>query len=116
MDMRELAADYVVMVAAGQMSAAAQKYWSDDIRTWQAMPGDMAQTHGKARAPDKAHARYANNEIHGFRSEGPFVNGDSFLILMEIDLTPKGGGRMQMREVVSYRMAHGKVVEEQHPY
>lgn len=116
MDVRELAADYAAMVAAGQMDAAARTYWSDDLVTREAMPGEMAETHGKAHALAKAEAWYAAHEIHGFRSEGPFVNGDSFLILMELDVTPKGGERMQIREVVGYRVAEGKVVEERYYY
>jgi ketosteroid isomerase-like protein len=116
MDVRELAADYAALVAGGQMDAAAMKYWSDDLVTREAVPGEMAETHGKGHALEKAQAWYANHEIHGFRSEGPFVNGDSFLIVMDIDVTPKGGERMQMREVVGYRVADGKVVEERYYY
>jgi ketosteroid isomerase-like protein len=116
MDVREIAADYAAMVAAGQMDQAAMKYWSDELVTREALPGDMAETHGKAQAVAKAEGWYANHEIHGFRSEGPFVNGDSFLILMELDVTPKGGERMQMREVVGYRVAEGRIVEERYYY
>lgn len=116
MDVREIAADYAALVAAGQMDQAALKYWSDELVTREAMPGDTAETHGKAQAVAKAEGWYANHEIHGFRSEGPFVNGDTFLILMELDVTPKGSDRMQIREVVGYRVAEGKVVEERYYY
>ena len=50
------------------------------------------------------------------RTEGPFVNGDSFLILMDIDVTPHGGQRTAMREVVGYRVANDQVVEERYYY
>ncbi len=116
MDVREMAADYAAMVAAGQMDQAALRYWSDELVTREAMPGDMAETHGKAQAVAKAEGWYANHEIHGFRSEGPFVNGDTFLLLMELDVTPKGGERMHIREIVGYRVAEGKVVEERYYY
>ena len=116
MDIREIAADYAAMVAAGRMDDAAAKYWSYDIVTREAVPGDLAETHGKAHAAEKAERWYASHDIHGFRSEGPFVNGDSFLILMEMDVTPKGGERMQIREIVGYRVADGKVTEERYYY
>ena len=116
MDVRELAADYAALVAAGRMDEAAQKHWSDQIVTLEAMPGDMAETRGREAALAKAQWWYDNHEIHGFRSEGPFVNGDNFLIVMDIDVTPKGGERMQMREVVQYRVADDKVVEERYFY
>jgi hypothetical protein len=35
---------------------------------------------------------------------------------MEMDVTPKQGERMQIREVVGYRVAEGKVVEERYYY
>jgi hypothetical protein len=116
MDVRELAADYAAMLAGGQMDAAAMKHWSDDIATYEAQPGDMAVTHGKAEAIAKAEAWYAAHEVHGFRAEGPFVNGDSFLMILDIDVTPTGGQRMHMREIVSYKVADGKVVEERYFY
>ena len=115
-DVRAIAADYAAMVAAGHMDEAAMKHWADDLVTIEAMPGEMDRTEGKAAAVAKAEWWYANHEIHGFRSEGPFVNGDSFLLVMDIDVTPKGGERMQMREIVGYRVAGGKVVEERYYY
>ncbi|MFN3369942.1 MAG: SnoaL-like domain-containing protein [Sphingomonadaceae bacterium] len=116
MDVRELAADYAALVAAGKMDEAARKHWSDEIVTIEAMPGEMSRTVGREAALAKAQWWEANHEVHAFRSEGPFVNGDSFLILMDIDVTPKVGERMQMREVVGYRVAGGKVVEERYDY
>jgi ketosteroid isomerase-like protein len=116
MDTREVAADYAAMVAAGQMDQAAIKYWADDIVTEEAMPGEMSRTEGREAGLAKAKWWYENHDIHSFRSEGPFVNGDTFLLVMEIDVTPKGGERMQMREVVGYQVADGKVVEERYYY
>jgi hypothetical protein len=116
MGIGEIAADYAAMVSAGQMEEAARKYWSDDLVTIEAAPGDMQRTTGVAEAVAKAQWWIENNEIHGFRSEGPFVNGDQFLIVMEIDVTPKGGERTSMREVVGYRVAGEKVVEERYYY
>jgi predicted ester cyclase len=54
--------------------------------------------------------------VHGLQSDGPYVHGDTFLIRMSIDVTPKGGTRMQMSEVVAYKVADGKVVEERYFY
>lgn len=116
MDIREIAADYAAMVAAGQMDGAAEKYWSDEIETHEGMDGPMAHTRGKAETVGKAQWWYANHEIHGLKVDGPWVNGDQFLIGMEIDVTPKDGQRMQMKEIVGYRVAGGRVVEERYYY
>jgi hypothetical protein len=80
------------------------------------MPGEMAETRGKATTLEKARWWFDNHEVHGVRTEGPFVNGDSFLILMDIDVTPHGGLRTAMREVVGYRVANDQVVEERYYY
>lgn len=121
MDIRELAADYAAMVAAGDMGGAAQKYWSPEIATYEAMsspgmPGEFDETHGVEEAMKKVQWWEENNEVHGLQSDGPYVHGDTFLIRMSIDVTPKGGTRMQMSEVVAYRVADGKVVEERYFY
>lgn len=116
MDVRELAADYAAMVAAGKMDEAAMKHWSDDIVTREALPGEMALTHGKAATIEKANWWLENHEVHGIRTEGPFVNGDTFLIIMDLDVTPRGGTRTTMREIVGYRVADDRVVEERYYY
>lgn len=116
MDVRELAADYAAMVAAGKMDEAAMKHWSDDIVTREAVPGELAETHGKVATLEKARWWYENHDVHGVRTEGPFVNGDSFLIIMDLDVTPHGGARTSMREIVCYRVAQDRVVEERYYY
>jgi SnoaL-like domain len=120
MDTRELAQDFAAMMAAGQMEEAAMKHWSPALATYEAMAGGMPdgmdETHGIGEAAAKAQWWMENNEVHGMKTEGPFVHGDRFLLLMEIDVTPKGGERMQMREVVEYTVADGKVVEERYFY
>ncbi len=116
MDVRELAADYAALVAAGKMDEAAMKHWSDDIVTREAVPGEMAETHGKVATLEKARWWFDNHEVHGVRTEGPFVNGDSFLIVMDVDVTPLGGERTSMREIVGYRVLNDRVVEERYYY
>ena len=115
-DVRTIAADYAALLAAGRMDEAAMKYWHDDVTTFEPEPGEHAETHGKAETLAKAEWWFATHELHGFRSEGPFVNGDSFLIVIDLDVTPAGGVRTHMREIVGYRVAGDKVVEERYYY
>ena len=115
-DVRGIAADYAALMAAGHMDQAALKYWHEDIATFEAVSGEHAETRGRAETAAKAEWWAANHEIHGFRSEGPFVNGDSFLIVMDLDVTPNGGARTHVREIVGYKVAGGKVVEERYYY
>ncbi len=116
MGTREVATDFAALVADGKMAEAAMKYWSDDIATYEAMPGDMDETHGKEEAVKKATWWMENHEVHSLTTEGPFVNGDHFMLIMAIDVTPKGGTRMQMREIVDYHVVDDKVVIERYCY
>ncbi len=52
-------------------------------------------------------------EVHSFDLEGPFVNGDAFTVIFEIDSTEKSSGqRWKAKEVGLYEVADGKIVKE----
>jgi ketosteroid isomerase-like protein len=116
MDIRELAEDFAELCAEGRGEEAAKKYWAEDIATYEAMPGDYAETHGIAEAMEKAQWWFANHEVHEMEVEGPWVNGDQFMLYWEIEVTPKDGERMEMEEIVLYTVKDGKIVEERYFY
>lgn len=41
-----------------------------------------------------------------------FVGTDTFLLDIQMDMKPKGGERMQMKEYGFYKVKNGKVIEE----
>lgn len=52
-------------------------------------------------------------EVHSFDLEGPFVNGDAFTVVFEIDSTEKASGqRWKAKEVGLYEVSDGKIVKE----
>ena len=52
-------------------------------------------------------------EVHSFDVEGPFVNGDAFTVVFEIDSTEKASGqRWKAKEVGLYEVSDGKIVKE----
>lgn len=54
-----------------------------------------------------------NFEVHDASLEGPFVNGDRFSVIFEMDVTEKASGnRWKGREVALYEVADGKIVRE----
>jgi ketosteroid isomerase-like protein len=63
---------------------------------------------------------FANHEIHGGSSKGPFPNGDRFAVIFDFDVTaksgPMAGKRMQMEEVALYTVRDGKIVKEEFFY
>ena len=116
MDTRQIANDLVALCRAGKFDEAGEKHWADDVLSVEPMPGDMAEIRGKAGVRAKGEWWYANNEIHGFDVEGPYVHGDQFVVRFKMDLTPKGGQRHSMDEVGLYTVRDGKIVEERFFY
>ena len=113
---QQVAQDLVAMCKQGQFDESGEKYWADDVVSLEPMPGDMARIQGKAGVRAKGEWWYANHEIHAVEVEGPYVNGDQFVVRFKMDLTPKGGERISMDEVGLYTVKGGKIVEERFFY
>jgi ketosteroid isomerase-like protein len=113
----ELAKDFVSMLKKREDEKAGAKYNADSIVSYEAMDGPMAVCKGKEATKQKGEWWRANHEVHGGTVEGPFVNGDQFVVRFTYDVTPKQTGkRMQMDEVGVYKVANGKIVEERFCY
>ena len=61
-----------------------------------------------------------NHEIHSGSVDGPYPNGDRFIVRMRYDVTPKigpfAGKRMQFEEAGLYTVRDGKIVQEEFFY
>ena len=94
--------------------------YSDDIVSIEAQGTDEmpARLEGIEAIRGKHQWWYENNEVHSSVATGPFVAGHEtrFAVLFDLDTTPKGGERMQMREVALYTVENGKIVEEEFWY
>lgn len=109
--------EFVAMLKQHDHGGAAAKYNSEDIVSYEAMDGPMSVARGKAAVKQKADWWEANHEVHGGTTEGPFMNGDQFAVIFELDVTSKQDGRrMQMKEVGLYTMKDGKIIEERFFY
>jgi ketosteroid isomerase-like protein len=112
MGTQELAQAFTDLCRKGQFDEAGKRFWSDDIVSKEAMPGEMAELKGRKAVEAKGTWWYENHEVHGAKVEGPYVNGDQFVVRFTMDVTPKGGKRMGMDEVGLYTVKNGKIVEE----
>jgi hypothetical protein len=52
-------------------------------------------------------------EQHSFKISEPLIANDSFALTMHIDVTMKGRGRMNHKELCIYKVSGGKIVSEQ---
>ena len=112
MTTHEVAKAFTALCASGDHEGAGERFWADDVVSLEPMDGPMARIEGRAAVRAKGDWWYANHEVHRADAEGPFVHGDRFAVLFDIDVTPKGGERMQMREIGLYTVRDGRIVEE----
>jgi ketosteroid isomerase-like protein len=117
MNTTELAKAFTEMLKTGQHHEAAAKFNSPEIVSLEAMEGPMARVEGAAAVKAKSDWWYSAHEIHSATAEGPYVNGDQFSVIFNMDVTTKETGqRMQMQEVGLYTVKDGKIVEEKFMY
>ena len=85
-----------------------------------AAPGQSARSEGIAAVRGKNEWWLSNHEIHGGKVEGPWPNGDQFIVRFSYDITPKAGPmagkRFTMEEAGLYTVKDGKVAQEQFFY
>lgn len=113
---RDVATAFAELCKAGKFDEAGQRFWADDVVSIEPMEGPMQVCQGRQAVEAKGAWWYANHEIHGVTTEGPFVHGEQFVLRFGMDVTPKGGARMQMVETGLYTVKDGKVVEERFFY
>jgi SnoaL-like domain len=116
MNTQEIAKSFTDLCKKGQFDEAGNTFWSDDVVSREAMEGPMAKVSGRAAVEGKGKWWYENHEIHDVKVQGPYVNGDRFMVRFTMDVTPKGGARMTMDEMGLYTVKGGKVVEEEFFY
>lgn len=116
-DTRTVADGFIALCKAGRLDEAGDRYWGDDVVSLENGEGDMARAEGLAAVKGKGEWWAANHEIHGFETEGPYLNGDQFAVIFRMDITRKQTGeRVKMDEVALYTVKGGKIVEERFYY
>ena len=112
MDTQEVAKQFTDLCKAGKFEAAGDKFWAEDVVSIEPEPGEMQRMQGRKALEGKGKWWADNHTVHGVKVQGPFVNGDQFTVVFEMDFTPKGKSRTSMREVGLYTIKNGKVAEE----
>jgi len=112
MNTHDVAIAFTALCARGAFEDAGAQFWAEDVVSLEPMEGDMARLTGRAAVTGKSDWWYANHTVHRADVEGPFVHGDQFAVLFDIDVTPKDGDRVQMREIGLYTVRDGRIAEE----
>ena|SRR5260221_13714857 len=112
MSTHDIARDLVNLCKQGKFAEAGEKYWADNVLSVEPM-GDNAEIRGKAAVRKKGEGWESAHTVHSAVVEGPYVNGEQFVVRFKIDMTEKASGKRQsMDEVGLYTIRGGKIAEE----
>ena len=100
----------------GAWEAAQKELYSDDAMSIEpfASPAFEKETKGLSAIVEKGRKFDAMVEkMHSLTVSDPLVAHISFACTMQMDLTMKGEGRMNMTELCVYEVKDGKIISEQ---
>ena len=111
----------VELCNAGESEKAVDELYSERIVSIEGQGSDEmpARMEGLEAIRKKGEWWFANHEVHGMKTTGPFCGhrDDQFVVQFELDVTPKASGeRIRMNEVGLYTVQGGKVVQEEFLY
>jgi len=116
MNTKEIANRLVELCRKGEFETAQRELFSPDVISIEpyATPDFEKETRGLPGIIEKGHKFEAKTEaIHSLHVSEPLVAGESFAIIMGLDITMKGQGRMNMSELCVYKVKDGKVISEE---
>lgn len=115
MTTQEIANRLVELCRQGEFEKAQNELYSQD-----AVSIEPEASHGfekETKGLDSIHKKTEqwNNmveQMHGVEVSDPLLADNGFAVTMKMDVTMKGGPRMAMNELCSYRVKDGKIVSE----
>lgn len=116
MSTKEIAERLIEHCRKQKWEAAQKELFAEDAISIElyATPAFERETKGLAAIVEKGHKFDAMVEtMHALVVSDPIVAGSSFACTMQMDVTMKGQGRMNMTELCVYVVKDGKVASEQ---
>ena len=115
----EIATKYVELCRAHQNHAILETLFSPDAVSIEAaaMPGLPLEAKGLKAIADKSKQWVDNHEVHSAKVDGPWPNGNRFVVRFSYDVTNKPSGqRFQMEEAALFTVENDKIVREEFFY
>lgn len=119
MSAMDIGKELVTLCQQGKNQEAIDKFYSPNIVSVEAMAiPNIGQTQNGIEAIKGKNTWWVeNHEIHGSEVNGPFPNGNQFIVHFKFDVTPKQTGkRMTMDEMGLYTVENGKITKEEFFY
>ena len=115
----DIAKKYVELCTNHQNHIALETLFSTDVVSVEAgaLPGKSAETKGVKAVAEKGKQWMAEHEIHSSKIEGPWPNGNKFIVRFSYDVTNKPSGkRFAMEEAALFTFENDKIVREEFFY
>lgn len=115
----DIAKKYVELCKNQQNEAILETLFSPDVVSVEAgaPPGQSAEVRGLKAVAEKGQQWMSNHEVHGAKVEGPWPNGNKFIVRFSYDVTNKPSGRrFQLDEAALFTVENDKIVREEFFY
>lgn len=119
MNTLEVAKKYVELVKAHQNHTVLETLFAPECVSVEAgaPPGQSAEAKGVKAIAEKGKNWMENHEVHSAKVDGPWPNGDRFIVRFTYDVTNKPSGkRFTMEEAALFTVANGKITREEFFY
>jgi len=119
MNALEIGKKYVELVKAQKHGILHETLYSRDVISVEAgaPPGQSAEARGLAAIQEKGKQWMSNHEVHSSKLDGPWPNGNRFIVRFSYDVTNKPSGkRFQMEEAALFTVENDKIVREEFFY
>ena len=115
MTTQEIATRLAELCRKGDWKTAQEEFFAKDAVSIEQheSPGFAKETKGLDAIRKKGEAWEGMvDEVHSIKVSEPQVAGNSFSLVMDMEMTLKQGGRQQMKELCVYETKDGKVISE----
>lgn len=115
----DIAKKYVALCAEHQNRNALETLFSKDAVSVEAAapPGGKVESRGLEALMTKGKQWVENHEVHSSKIEGPWPNGNRFIVRFSYDVTNKPSGRrFKMEEAALFTVENDKIVREEFFY
>lgn len=119
MTTKDIAKKYVELCGAHQNHQALETLFSKDAVSIEAgaPPGGKAESHGLEALMAKGKQWVENHDVHSSKIEGPWPNGDRFIVRFSYEVTNKPSKRrFKMEEAALFTVENDKIVREEFFY
>lgn len=114
MKTNEIAQRLVELCNNGEWEKPYEELYSPHIISMEPGDGQFKRCEGMGQLMEKGKWWNETFEVHSSVAKGPLVADDYFSVVFNMDTTHKPSGqRSRMSEVAVYKVANGKIVEEQ---